>query len=77
MAERSPAPVPTTVSPEMQTLIAAPLNPLWTQRPTSAEGWKSLVDSAAATAIARLPGLCARLKVRYERTTVGAHAHLP
>jgi epsilon-lactone hydrolase len=71
MAERSPAPVPTTVSPEMRTLIAAPLNPLWTQRPASAEGWKSLVDSAAATAIARLPGLCTRLKVRYERTTVG------
>ena len=71
MAERSPAPVPTTVSPEMRALIAAPLNPLWTQRPTTAEGWKSLVDSAAATAIARLPGLCARLKVRFERTTVG------
>ena len=71
MAERSPAPVPTTVSPEMQALIAAPLNPIWKQRPATAEGWKALVDSAAAPAIAALPGLCARLKVRFEGTTVG------
>ena len=72
MAERSPAPVPTTVSPEMRTLIGAPLNPIWKQRPATAEGWKPLVDSAAAATIARLPALCARLKVRFERTTAGA-----
>jgi epsilon-lactone hydrolase len=71
MPERSPAPVPTAVSPEMQALIAAPLNPIWKQRPTTAEGWKTLVDAAAATASARLPGLCDRLRVRFERTTVG------
>jgi epsilon-lactone hydrolase len=71
MPERSPAPIPTTVSPEMQALIAAPLNPIWKQRPTTAEGWKSLVDTAAAAAVARLPGLCDRLRVRFERTTVG------
>ena len=71
MAERSPAPVPATVSPEMQALIGAPLNPIWKQRPTTAEGWKPLVDSAAAATVKRLPGLCARLKVRFERTTAG------
>src|SRR5689334_11955557 len=71
MAERSPAPVPTTVSAEMQTLIGAPLNPIWKQRPTTTDDWKSLVAAAAATPIARLPGLCDRLRVRYERTTVG------
>src|SRR5579864_133444 len=71
MAERSPAPVPTTVSPEMQALISAPFNPLWKQRPTTTEGWKSIVDSTAAAATARLPGLCDRLRVRFERTTVG------
>ncbi|HLX98168.1 MAG TPA: alpha/beta hydrolase [Roseiarcus sp.] len=71
MAERSPAPVPTTVSPEMRALIGAPLNPIWRERPTTAEGWKALVDSAAAAAVARLPALCARLKVRFERTTAG------
>ena len=71
MPERSSAPIPTTVSPEMQALIAAPFNPIWKQRPTTAEGWKSLVDSAAARPIAGLPGLCDRLQVRFERTTVG------
>jgi epsilon-lactone hydrolase len=71
MAERSPAPVPATVSPEMQALIGAALNPIWKQRPTTADGWKPLVDSAAAAPLKRLPGLCARLKVRFERTSVG------
>jgi acetyl esterase/lipase len=71
MAERSRAPIPTTVSPEMQALIAAPLNPIGRQRPTTAEGWRPLVDSAAAATIGRLPGLCARLRVQFERTTVG------
>jgi epsilon-lactone hydrolase len=71
MAERMPAPTPTTVSPEMQALISAPLNPIWNRRPTNAEGWKSLVDSLAPKAIAGLPGLCDRLRVRFERLTVG------
>jgi monoterpene epsilon-lactone hydrolase len=71
MADRLPAPTPTTVSPQMQALIAAPLNPIWKQRPATAEAWKALVDSAAAAAVARLPGLCERLRVRFERTTVG------
>ena len=40
-------------------------------RPATNEAWKSLVDSLASPAIARLPDLCARLRVRYEKTTVG------
>ena len=44
MADRLPAPTPKTVSPQMQALIAAPLNPIWKQRPTTAEAWKALVE---------------------------------
>ena len=35
MAERSSAPVPTTVSPEMQALIGAPFRPSWNMRPAT------------------------------------------
>ena len=71
MAERSSAPVPTTVSPEMQALIGAPFRPTWNVRPATGEAWKSLVDPLASPAIARLPDLCARLRVKFEKTSVG------
>ena len=71
MVERPSASVPTTVSPEMQALIGAPFRPTWNVRPATGEAWKSLVNSLASPAIARLPDLCARLRVRFEKTTVG------
>ena len=61
-------PVPTTVSPEMQTIIGAPRRPASTLRPRTIEDWKSIVDAFAATAISTLPGLCRRLRVKFETT---------
>ena len=59
-------PTPSTVSVQMQKMIAAPLRPNWRQRPRTVEEWKSFVDAAAAVAVARIPGLCERLGVRFE-----------
>ena len=61
-------PVPTTVSPEMQTIIGAPRRPASTLRPRTIEEWKSIVDASAVTAISALPGLCKRLRVKFETT---------
>jgi len=63
-------PTPSTVSVEMQKMIAAPLRPSWRQRPRTVEEWKSFVDAAAAVAVARIPGLCERLGVRFEPMTL-------
>lgn len=61
-------PVPTTVSPEMQTIIGALRRPASTLRPRTIEEWKSIVDASAATAISAMPGLCKRLRVKFETT---------
>ena len=47
-------PVPTTVSPEMQQLIAAPLRQNWSTPPTTPEGWKAM---AAAGLVAAQPNV--------------------
>jgi hypothetical protein len=49
MAERSPAPVPTTVSPEMQTLIGEPYIPLWNVHPATRKGPGRLFDPRLKT----------------------------
>ena len=64
-------PTPVTVSPEIQKLIEAPPRPAWKLRPNSTEEWRSLVEMSAAVATARLPDLCKRLEVVYERITLG------
>ena len=40
-------PVPDTVSPQMQKLIAAPLTPTWNVIPKTAEEWKAQVNAGA------------------------------
>jgi len=63
-------PVPTTVSPEIQQLIAAPLRPNWNTPPTTPEGWKAL---AAVGLAAAQPGVAAmrdRLRVKVEPGTI-------
>jgi epsilon-lactone hydrolase len=64
-------PLPRTVSPEMQTVIGAPRRPASTLRPRTVEDWKSIVDASAATAIGALPGLCHRMRVRFETASLG------
>ena len=56
-------PVPATVSPQMQKMIAAPLSPTWNVIPKTAEEWKAQVDAGAAAAMELLPGMRKELGV--------------
>jgi acetyl esterase/lipase len=59
-------PVPTTVSPEMQALVAAPLSPTWNVAPTSVEEWRTL----SAPSAGRGAALRERLHVKTQALTV-------
>lgn len=63
-------PVPNTVSPELQQIIAQPLRSGWSTPPTTAEGWKQLAESIRAGAVANVEGMRDRLKVRVEPGTM-------
>jgi acetyl esterase/lipase len=63
-------PVPTTVSPQVQKLIAAPLRPGWNVLPKTGEEWKPVSEAGAAATIKNIPGLTERLKVKVETTTI-------
>src|SRR4051812_6097653 len=63
-------PVPDTVSPQVQKLIAAPLRPGWNVLPKTGEEWKPVSEAGAANTIRNLPGLTERLKVKVEKTNI-------
>jgi epsilon-lactone hydrolase len=63
-------PVPDTVSPQMQAIIAQPYNPTWNVAPKSPAEWKAIVDKAAAAVIATLPEIRAALGVTVQPTTI-------
>jgi acetyl esterase/lipase len=63
-------PVPDTVSPQMQKIIAAPLNPTWNRIPKTPEEWKARSLAESATAAASLPGLRARMHVTVQPQTI-------
>jgi len=46
-------PVPETVSPQMQKLIAAPLTPTWNVIPQTPEAWKAQVNAVTLEASTR------------------------
>jgi acetyl esterase/lipase len=64
-------PVPDTVSPEMQRLIAAPLNPAWNTVPKTPEEWRALSAKAAEGGRALVPGLKERFGVALDETAMG------
>jgi acetyl esterase/lipase len=64
-------PVPDSVSPQMQKLIAAPLSPTWNIIPKTAAEWKAQVAAGAAATMQTLPTLREKLGVKVEPTTVG------
>lgn len=64
-------PVPGTVSPQMQKLIAAPLPPNWNAIPKTPEEWKQQVDAGAAAAMQTLPALRKALGVKVEPMKIG------
>ena len=63
-------PVPETVSPQMQKLIAAPLTPTWNVIPTTAEEWKAQVNTVTVATLQALPALRDALHVKVEPTTI-------
>ena len=67
--ERS-VPVPTDVSPQIQALIARPINPSWKVIPQTAAEWQAR-QTASAAAIDQLPGLRARMHVSVKPSVMG------
>ena len=63
-------PVPNTVSPELQQIIAQPLRAAWNTPPTTPEGWKQLAESIRAAAAPNVEAMRARLKVTVEPGTL-------
>ena len=63
-------PVPDTVSPQVQKLIAAPLRSGWNVLPKTGEEWKTIADAGAAATLKNLPALRERMKVKVEKTTI-------
>jgi len=63
-------PVPNTVSPELQQIIAQPLRTAWNTPPTTPEGWKQLAESLRAAAAPNVEAMRARLKVKVEPGTM-------
>ena len=63
-------PVPSTVSPELQQIIAQPLRNGWSSPPTTSAGWKQLAESIRAAAAPNVEAMRARLNVRVEPGTV-------
>jgi acetyl esterase/lipase len=67
-------PVPTTVSPEMQALIGAPLSANWNVVPKSVDEWKTI---SAGSAGRGLPALREKFSVKSESMTInGVQAYL-
>jgi epsilon-lactone hydrolase len=70
-------PVPDTVSPQMQKIIAAPLTPTWNVIPNTADEWRAQVNEGAAAAVQALPALRDQLHVKVEpRVIDGVRTYL-
>jgi monoterpene epsilon-lactone hydrolase len=69
--------VPSTVSPQLQKIIAMPLRSNWDIHPKTGEEWKPVADAGAAALVKNVPGMLERLKVKVEKTTIdGVRAYI-
>jgi acetyl esterase/lipase len=69
--------VPSTVSPQLQKIIGAPLRTNWDIQPKTGEEWKPVADAGAVPTIKNVPGMLERLKVKVEKTTIdGVRAYI-
>jgi monoterpene epsilon-lactone hydrolase len=69
--------VPSTVSPQLQKIIAMPLRSNWDIHPKTGEEWKPVADAGAAALVKNVPGMLERLKVKIEKTTIdGVRAYI-
>ena len=57
-------PVPDSVSPQMQKLIAAPLRPTWKVIPKTVDEWKAQITASANATVARLKPMAEALRVK-------------
>jgi len=72
-----PLPVPDTVSPQMQKLVGAPLNPSYNQIPATNDEWKKQIRGVEEATAKGLPALREALKVSVEPTTLdGVKAYI-
>src|SRR5204863_10045542 len=70
-------PVPETVSPQMQKLVGAQLNPSYNQIPSTPEEWKKQIRGVEEATAKGLPALREALKVTVEPTTLdGVKAYI-
>ena len=63
-------PVPTTVSPELQQVIGAPLRQNWDMPPTTADAWRELAAALLAGARPNVDAMRNRLRVNVEPGTL-------
>jgi acetyl esterase/lipase len=64
-------PVPDTVSPQMQAIIARPFDPSFNLVPQTTAEWKARVEKVALATVAGLPKLREALGVTVQPTTMG------
>ena len=71
-------PAPTAdISPEMQALVGAPLNPSWNKLWRTAEEARAFADTRAANTVRTIPGMLERLHVKSEASNIdGVRAHI-
>ncbi len=58
------------ISPEMQAIIARPLNPGWNFHPKTGAEWRAMADQIAATVTPGLPAMQQRMHVKVEQATM-------
>jgi len=63
-------PVPSTVSPAMQAVIAQPLRTNWDHPPTMPEAWTELVNTLESAAAPQVAPMAERLHVKIEPSTI-------
>src|ERR1700675_2125255 len=69
--------VPSTVSPQLQKIIGAPLRSNWDIQPKTGEEWKPVAEAGALPIIKNVPGMLERLKVKIEPTVIdGVRAYI-
>lgn len=59
-------PVPGTISPQMQAIVAQPLRTNWDKPPTTPDGWRQLADGIATSVAPQIPAMAERLHVKVE-----------
>ncbi len=58
------------ISPQMQEIIARPLNPAWNFHAKTGEEWRAMANQIAATVLPGLPAMRERMHVKVEPATI-------